>query len=131
MIAAKIVRSKGWAGKLGNDQAGGGGRAQAPAVKVRTLDEVVHDLRLRERGPISLVKIDVEGTEWDVIAGAREVIETDRPHLVIELLNPESFRKVARWLEQFGYRNVARLGKSPTYHFVPASSAEGPSLSTS
>jgi FkbM family methyltransferase len=101
--------------------------AQGPAVKVRTLDEVVRDLRMRDRGPISLVKIDVEGTEWDVLAGAREVIEQDRPHLVIELLTADQFRKVANWLAQFGYRNVARLGKSPTYHFVPASS-EVPSL---
>lgn len=126
-IPSEFRSSNSGAGHIVVDHEARVGPAQGPAVQVRTLDEVVRDLLLRDRGQISLVKIDVEGTEWDVIAGAREVIEKDRPHLVIELLTPDQFRKVADWLAQFGYRNVARLGKSPTYHFVPASS-EAPSL---
>ncbi len=36
---------------------------------------------------VGFIKIDVEGSELDVIAGAARTIARDRPHLLVELLN--------------------------------------------
>jgi FkbM family methyltransferase len=48
-------------------------------VQVVTLDS---DLRVSE--PVSLIKIDVEGMELDVIRGAKRTLATHRPMLVME-----------------------------------------------
>jgi len=51
-------------------------------VEVRTLDEVV---ATEQVGPISAIKIDVEGMELHVLRGASEIIARDRPALVVEV----------------------------------------------
>jgi FkbM family methyltransferase len=35
---------------------------------------------------VSLIKIDVEGWEWDVICGATDLIKRERPTLIVEIL---------------------------------------------
>jgi FkbM family methyltransferase len=50
-------------------------------VRVTTLDECLKD---RPR-PVNLIKIDVEGAEHLVLHGARQIIEKDRPGLLIEV----------------------------------------------
>jgi FkbM family methyltransferase len=49
-------------------------------VEVRTLDEFA----LRD---VRFIKVDVEGSERDVLAGARATIARDRPILLLELLS--------------------------------------------
>lgn len=60
---------------------GRGGAKKPVNVRVSTLDEIWN-----EAGSpyVSVVKIDVEGGETDAIAGARALIERDRPAFVIE-----------------------------------------------
>jgi hypothetical protein len=60
---------------------GRGGAKQAITVNVQTLDQIWRNL---ECPPVSVVKIDVEGGERDVLAGGRELIAKERPALVIE-----------------------------------------------
>ena len=48
------------------------------AVDVRTVDEF-------ELTDVSLLKVDVEGHEMDVLAGARKTIERDRPAVIAEI----------------------------------------------
>ena len=49
------------------------------AVEVRTLDSYAfRDVRV--------IKVDVEGSEMDVLEGGRETILRDRPPLIVELL---------------------------------------------
>ncbi len=38
--------------------------------------------------PIGFIKIDVEGTELDVMKGAAEIIRRDRPNLMVEIYKP-------------------------------------------
>jgi hypothetical protein len=54
------------------------GRPEYIQVTVSTLDDEVTDL-----SP-SVVKIDVEGAELDVLRGGRELLERARPTLILE-----------------------------------------------
>lgn len=53
----------------------------AQQVDCRTLDSIVEDLALER---IDLVKIDVEGVEYEVLRGARAALIRHRPRLVFE-----------------------------------------------
>ena len=64
-----------------------------------TLDSVVYD-------PVSLIKIDVEGHELDVLKGATTVLEKDRPGLLVECEErhrPGGTTEMFRFLESRGY----------------------------
>ena len=60
---------------------GRGGGKQTVTVEVRPLDEIWQEAGSPK---VSVVKIDVEGAETDVIAGAPALIARERPVLVIE-----------------------------------------------
>lgn len=47
-------------------------------IEVKKLDELIAS------GPISLIKVDVEGYEFEVLKGAEELIKRDQPALIIE-----------------------------------------------
>jgi FkbM family methyltransferase len=56
--------------------------ARLERVTVNTLDQIASELRLDR---IDFVKIDVEGAEASVVTGARRVLETMRPVMLIEI----------------------------------------------
>jgi FkbM family methyltransferase len=62
-------------------------------VQARRLD----DLAL---GPVGFMKIDVEGFELSVIAGASETLRRDRPNLVVEIEEKHTKRPVADMLAE-------------------------------
>lgn len=79
---------------------GGGDRARDVAVPLRTLDS----FRFTD---VRLVKIDVEGHEGDVIAGATETLSSARPALLVEIEQRHNSRPIAevfRKVLDFGYR---------------------------
>lgn len=59
-------------------------------------------------GPVTLVKIDVEGHELGALRGMRALLERDRPTLIVETFSAE----VDAWLGDLGYRGE-RLPGSP------------------
>jgi len=65
-------------------------------VPMTTLDE----LGPSTPGPVSLVKIDVEGGELDVLEGGRQLIERDAPALILEVNDPSG---TERQLKELGY----------------------------
>lgn len=66
-------------------------------IEVRTVR--LDDLKLAPR----LIKVDVEGHELSVLAGAEETIKQHRPHMVLEA-NTETHRNgLAKWLAAYGY----------------------------
>ena len=74
---------------------------------------------------VRLVKIDVEGSEWDVLKGATTFLRTAQPMLLMEL--------VERWLARFGKtrRDCAELLQDCGYRSVRAVGAPAfQSLST-
>lgn len=77
-------------------------------VKVTTLDRVVAEQGI---GSVSLIKVDVEGAESRVLAGATDTLARLRPRLIVELHNPEQDLLVSRLLRDADYR-LTRLDGS-------------------
>lgn len=53
--------------------------------------------------PVALMKIDVEGHELAVLAGAAGIIAAHRPHLMLEANTPNHVRALSAWLDNNGY----------------------------
>jgi FkbM family methyltransferase len=86
------------------------------SVPVVTLDSL---LSMREPAGNMVIKIDVEGSEIDVLEGASEIIRARRPAILIEL-NPwsaraagRSSREVVGKLESLGYSTFATVESYP------------------
>lgn len=71
------------------------------------------------QGDISMIKIDVEGAELEVLRGIIKLLENQRPFVLIEILPVYSMENVTRWNRQqeiermvtfIGYR-IFRIGK--------------------
>jgi FkbM family methyltransferase len=71
------------------------------AVQVRPLDQL--DLK----GPVSLLKIDTEGMEMEVLAGAQHLINAHRPAIAVEV-DRHNYDDFWGWLERNRYQ-VIRL----------------------
>ena len=52
-------------------------------------------------GRVALVKVDVEGHELDVLAGAAELLDRHRPALVLEVNEPVA--PLVEWIDRAGY----------------------------
>jgi FkbM family methyltransferase len=90
------------------------------SIEIRTLDSMVAEWRNENvnSGRITLLKIDVEGMEIDVLRGAKETIGKDRPHLFIEATTLEEFAALNAHLEPLGYVALNKWGYTAVYHFA-------------
>lgn len=89
--------------------------AVSEPVRVETLDaEIPADTG------VGLIKIDVEGAEMDVLAGARRILAQDQPMILIELVeeNQRAFGRtcaeLVSQLESLGYAGFAVAGDRRT-----------------
>lgn len=76
-------------------------------IDLTSIDEFMKDKEL----PVGLIKLDVEGNESQVIAGAMETIRRDKPVLAISIYHtPRDFFDIKPLLEQegLGYRFLIR-----------------------
>jgi len=117
---ATLSLPKGFDGNTGSFCITEGGLAQHPVeVPVDTLDAILSE-HLQDRQPqITLIKIDVEGYEQQVLRGARTILRTVKPHLVIEAKSSDELRQLITDLTPLGYRRIGRFCATPTYHFAP------------
>ena len=69
-------------------------------VKTKTLDSVVSD----ENNP-SLIKIDVEGHEVEVLEGGRNTLTKIKPLLIVESFPPKQ-HTVLSILQELGYKSI-------------------------
>jgi FkbM family methyltransferase len=73
-------------------------QVSAASGTVYTVSEVAVDT-IAERGRIDFIKIDAEGAEEGIIAGALKTLARDRPHLVLEF-NAARYRDPRAFLAQ-------------------------------
>jgi len=76
-----------------------GGTRSSCLVPLLTLD-----LLLQDRRPPDLIKIDVEGAEVAVIDGARQLLETVRPTVLIEVSSTSAKAVLDRFGQAGGYQ---------------------------
>ncbi len=88
------------AGHCGANRIDSAAGTEGVAVPMTTLDA---EARRSGIEAVDLIKIDVEGHERSVIAGGRELLERDRPRIVVELGSIERYRGFRAELPK-GYR---------------------------
>jgi len=71
---------------------------------------------------ISVMKIDVEGMEINVLEGAKNTINNNRPLLYIEAMNINEYKKLNNILEELGYVYWDTFNATPTHLFYPKES---------
>jgi FkbM family methyltransferase len=74
-------------------------QVSAASGTVHTVSEVALDTIAAERGLIDFIKIDAEGAEEGIIAGALKTLARDKPHLVLEF-NSARYRDPRAFLTQ-------------------------------
>jgi FkbM family methyltransferase len=87
----------GWSSSFPNELARTAIR-RTVVVPTRTLDDIVSEARPSQFSRLSLIKVDVEGAEPLVLAGARNTIETFHPAVHIEV-NKASLRAAGKKVE--------------------------------
>lgn len=82
-----------------------GANPNAFTIDVETLDNACTKRGLR---PVSFVKCDVEGHEWDVFRGAEKVLREDQPAMLFEceerMQTKHTIHEIFAYLEDLGYR---------------------------
>lgn len=92
---------------------------ESGAVPIRTLDEILGEIRQDFRGkPIAFMKVDVEGMELEVLRGAIQLLRDERPQLAIEAATPAELSEIKTFLEQYSYEDVGRFCHTPTHYFI-------------
>lgn len=93
-------------------------------VEVITIDEFVKRERIKK---IDLIKMDIEGAEFDTLKGAIKTLKRDKPDLIITIYHRgEHFFKIPGWLKkqvpQYNLRFLAFNESSPIIERVIAAS---------
>ena len=68
-------------------------------VEARSLDDMCSEFGLNP----SVVKVDVEGVEDMVLSGMKTTLQRERPTVIFEALNKDSFDRTCRLLMEIGY----------------------------
>lgn len=102
--AQRAMAAAGSAGREGD-----GVRVRVEALDVQ-LEGVEHE--------VSILKIDTEGMEFQILIGARRIIEAYRPAIVVECRDVEAYEAVSKYLAVFGYCALDYTGATPTFVFA-------------
>ena len=87
-------------------------------VEIYTLETIL-ELERERIDDVTLVKIDVEFHELQVLRGAARLLERQHPALFVELSPKGSYyADTVAFLERFGYEIRSQHNISPTYEFV-------------
>jgi FkbM family methyltransferase len=109
----------GAAGKVTVHQIGlDDGRAEAAVhtsgmeFQTARLDDLVQD-------KVAILKMDVEGMEVRVLAGAQRILDKDRPEIFAEAFTTVERHTLEAALRPYGYRNVGKVSVTgqPVYRF--------------
>lgn len=112
IVDAGVGRSSGMT-RFEEGTGSGTGRISATgqrSVKVVRLDDVASEGRFPEP---DFIKIDVEGGELDVLEGARRLLSSVRPRLLLGIHGPEMRQKCGALLDELGYEWRALRPEDP------------------
>lgn len=89
----------------------------SPSREGETLECTTIDLEVEALGApqVSLIKIDVEGAEVEVLQGAQRTLQRDRPILCVEAHSAECLGHILEQVARWGYCILDCRGFSPTY----------------
>ena len=76
-------------------------RPQKIKVATLTLDSIPTILGLKE---ITMIKIDTEGAESEILRGASEILKKHKPKLLIEIHGNKQYKQVMALLNKFKYK---------------------------
>jgi hypothetical protein len=82
-------------------------------VPVTTVDRIVGRRR------VSVMKVDVEGWEKEVLRGAQTVLRRDQPILYLEVSDARHERDLRQLLNDLGYHFAKEFNATPTQMFLP------------
>ena len=82
-------------------------------INIKRLDDFFSD-----KNSVSLLKIDVEGFELEVLKGAKEIICNSKPLIVIETQTQRDFFNINNKLQEYGYFPVGQKGATNTVFFI-------------
>lgn len=74
--------------------------------------------------PVDVLKIDVEGSEYDVLRGARRLLRRDRPAVYVECQDVQAFLRVDRWMSDEQYVVHDLFNATPTMLYLPVEKLE-------
>lgn len=99
-----------------NLTSGGTIEAGSDAIRSHTAHVTTLEIDALALSSVGVIKIDVEGHERNVLAGAKKILERDKPVLFIETLTEDARQAVADMLPGFG---MAALLDGRNAVFVP------------
>lgn len=82
-------------------------------IDVEKLDSIISRLKIKR---VDLIKIDTEGTEFDVLSGAQKILKDFHPKIICECAKIESEKKVRDLLKKFKYY-VKRIDKENIFAY--------------
>ena len=94
-------------------------RVVSEQVRITTLDVDIREMSLPTPG---FIKIDVEGAEMSVLAGARNTLLTHKPQLFLEIhgetmaLKRKNAAAVVAYLNDLGYRDIRHIESGTSIH---------------
>ena len=93
-----------------NSIAGAAPKGAGTEVPVERLDDVWNEAG---RPEVSVVKVDVEGAELEVLVGAVELLRSCRPAVLVEAAEPTRAMAATAFLRSHGYRLTPTPGTQP------------------
>ncbi len=77
------------------------GKGKCIKIRARKLDDILKERKIND---VNLIKIDVEGAEFEVIKGAAKTISMQKPMIIFESLEEERASKITKFLKKEGYK---------------------------
>jgi FkbM family methyltransferase len=91
---------------------------QTGDIDVLVLDDVLRS-NLSGKQRVSVIKIDVEGMELDVLKGSFATLKQHQPIVYAEAGTPSEFEKLKEFFSILEYTSIQRFNATATYLFVP------------